>query len=126
MSHFKGVNVVSIYVKDWEASKKFYRDLLGWPIRWQDDKMGWEEYGWEGKADVSISRWDESEPIPPNLGRTTLVLTVEDAVKTLAELRARGIRCDDAVTIPGVVVVAALYDPEGNRIQFVSENPPPT
>ncbi len=125
MPLFKGVNVVSIHVMDWEGAKKFYRDLLGWPIRWQDNQMGWEEYGVEGSADVSISRWDGPEAIPPASGRTTLVLTVADAVKTVADLRARGIKCDDAVTIPGTVVVAALYDPEGNRIQFVSENPPP-
>lgn len=124
MSLFKNVSVVSIYVKDWEGAKKFYRDILGWPVIWQDDKMGWEEYGIEGAAHVSINRWDDPD-IPPVRGRTTLVLTVADAFKTTEELRAKGIKCDDAVAIPGVVAYGTFYDPEGNRIQFAAETPPP-
>ncbi len=125
MSLFKNVNVVSIYVKDWEGAKKFYRDLLGWPIAWTDDQAGWEEYGVEGSAHVSISRWDDPEPIPAANGSTTLVLTVADAFKTTDELRARGIKCNDAIAIPGVVAYGTFFDPEGNRIQFASEAPPP-
>jgi predicted enzyme related to lactoylglutathione lyase len=125
MGLFKNVNVVSIHVKDWEGAKKFYRDLLGWPIAYSDEQMGWEEYGEEGAAHVSISRWNDPANMPPAIGGTTLVLTVEDAFKTTEELRARGIKCDDAVAIPGVVSFGTLYDPEGNCIQFASEAPPP-
>jgi predicted enzyme related to lactoylglutathione lyase len=32
MSLFKDVNVVTYHVKDWEAAKKFYGELLGWPV----------------------------------------------------------------------------------------------
>ena len=118
MSLFKNVNVVSLEVTDWEAAKKFYRDLLGWPVVLSDDGMGWEEYGMADQAHVSISRTDHA---PSDQGGTTLVLTVDNATAAVAALRAKGIPCDDVVLIPGVVAISTLHDPFGNRIQFVSE-----
>ena len=34
------------------------------------------------------------------------------------KLRTRGVKCDDAETIPGMVSYANVYDPEGNRFQI--------
>ena len=118
MSLFKNVNVVSLEVSDWEAAKKFYRELLGWPVVNSDDGIGWEEYGLADQAHVSISRSDHA---PTDRGGTTLVLTVDNATEAVAALRAKGIRCDDVMVIPGVVEIGMMYDPFGNRIQFVSE-----
>ena len=118
---FKNVNVVSYHVKDWQNAKDFYKKVLNWPVAYESEEMGWVELGEEGAAHIAISRWDESEPIPPYIGGATAVLTVEDVVKVTEELRALGVRCDDAVTIPGVICFGTFYDPEGNRIQFASE-----
>jgi predicted enzyme related to lactoylglutathione lyase len=118
MSLFKNVNVVSLEVTDWEAAKKFYREVLDWPVVNSYDDMGWEEYGLEDHAHVSISRSDKAHP---DAGGTTLVLTVDSATAAVAALRAKGIKCDDVVVIPGVVAISTFYDPFGNRIQFVSE-----
>jgi predicted enzyme related to lactoylglutathione lyase len=126
MSIFKNVNVVSLPVNDWEAAKNFYREILGWPVAYSSDEMGWEEYGVEGSAHIAISRWDGPGERPPTESSTTLVLTVDDAFKATEELRARGVKCDDAAVIPGVVAYGTFYDPEGNRIQFASEVPPAT
>ena len=118
MSLFKNVNVVSVYVKDWQAAKKFYREVLEWPVAWSDDQVGWEEYGVEGATHVAINHWTEAEPLP-GAGGTTCVLGVEDVRKTDAALRAKGVKCEDVVEIPGVVTYGTFYDPEGNRFQFV-------
>jgi predicted enzyme related to lactoylglutathione lyase len=118
MSLFKNVNVVSLEVTDWEAAKKFYREILDWPVVNSDDGMGWEEYGLENHAHVSISR---SEKAHSDDGGTTLVLTVDNTTAAVAALRAKGIKCDDVTLIPGVVAISMFYDPFGNRIQFVSE-----
>jgi predicted enzyme related to lactoylglutathione lyase len=120
MSLFKNVNVVSVAVRDWEQAKKFYGEVLGWPVAFASDEYGWIEYGREGEAHVSISRWDRPEPLPGVQGSTTLVLTVDNAEEAARELRAKGIRCDDVETIPGTVSWGSFYDPEGNRIQFAS------
>jgi Iap family predicted aminopeptidase len=82
--------------------------------------MGWIEFGDENATHLAISHWDETDPIPPYIGGATAMLTVDNAVEVTRELRARGIRCEDAVTIPHTVCFGTFYDPEGNRIQFAS------
>ena len=122
MSLFMTVNVVSLDVTDWEAAKKWYRDVLEWPVAFSSDEAGWEEYGAEGQAHVSISRSDHAS-VPH--GGTTLVLSVEDAHAVTAALKKKGVKCDDVITIPGMVTYGTFYDPFGNRLQFVSTTPPP-
>lgn len=123
MSLFKDVNVVQYHVTQWERAKQFYTDVLGWPVAFLSDEAGWMEFGEEGKTHLAINRWEESTPVPAGLGGALAVLTVEDAAGTVAALRARGVRCDDAVVIPGMVAYGAFYDPDGNRVQFVSSPP---
>ncbi len=119
MSLFKDVNVVQYFVADWEKAKKFYEELLGWPVAYLDDQNGWMEFGEEGKTHLAINLWNPSDgPIPHN--GAVVVLTVEDAHAAAAALQARGVRCDAVHVIPGVVAVGTFYDPEGNRIQFAS------
>ena len=124
MSLFKNVNVVSLTVTDWEGAKKFYGEVLDWPVVFADDQVGWYEYGRENEAHVSISRWMQPGPAPSPLGGTTLVLTVDDAHEVTRQLRAKGIKCDDVMVIPGMVTFGGFYDLEGNRIQFASMEPP--
>lgn len=123
MSLFKDVNVVQYHVTQWERAKQFYMDVLGWPVAFLSDEAGWMEFGEEGKTHLAINRWEESTPVPAGLGGALAVLTVEDAARTVAALRARGVRCDDAVVIPGMVAYGAFYDPDGNRVQFASSPP---
>lgn len=120
MSMLKDISVVSVYVKDWEGSKKFYSEVLGWPVAYSSDEFGWVEYGDEGKTRFAINRWDDEKPMPAAIGRTIPVFTVEDCHKTTEWLRSRGVKCDDVVHIPEVVTYGTFYDPEGNRLQFAS------
>ena len=120
MSIFKNVNVVEYHVKDWERAKKFYSEILEWPICWSDDNIGWYEYGKENETHISISRWQEGQPEPGTGGEAMAVFTVDDAVKATDFLRERGVKCDDAINIPGVICYGTFYDPDGNRLQFAS------
>ena len=120
MSIFKNVNVVQYHVRDWERAKKFYSEIIEWPVCWADDEIGWYEYGRENETHIAISRLDEGTPLMAGEGGVIAVLGVDDAVKTTDFLRARGVKCDDAVNIPGVVCFGTFYDPDGNRLQFAS------
>lgn len=120
MSLFKNLNVVAYYVTDWEKAKKFYQETLEWPVVFSSDEAGWVEFGHENETHISIERWDGPEPAPPKIGGATVVFTVDDAIETTKKLRARGVRCDDAITIPGMVCYGTFYDLEGNRLQFAS------
>ena len=119
MSLFQNVNVVSVYVTDWEGAKKFYRETLAWPVAYGDDQVGWEEYGRDNETHLAINRWDGPES-PPAKGGATPVFAVQDAYQVTEALRAKCVRCDDVVAIPNVVTYGTFYDPEGNRFQFAS------
>ncbi len=126
MSLFKGINVVSYNVTDWAKAKKFYKDTLELgPVAFLGDEAGWMEFGGEHEAHLAINRWEGPDPVPPKNGGATVVFTVDDPHKVVAELRKRGVKCDDPETIPGMVTYATFYDPEGNRLQMAGSQVPP-
>ncbi len=116
MSLFKNVNVVYVYVRDWEGAKKFYRETLEWPVAWSSDEVGWEEYGVDNATHVAINRWDSADAVP--VSGAIPVLTVDDPYAVTEALRARGVTCEEVVHIPNVVTYGTFIDPEGNRWQF--------
>ncbi|MEW6181280.1 MAG: VOC family protein [Chloroflexota bacterium] len=120
MSIFENINVVYVYVRDWERAKQFYADVLQWPVAYQDDTIGWVEYGAEGQTHFAISRWDDPQSLPPQGLGATITFTVEDAEQATRLLRQKGVVCDEPINIPGVVLYGTFYDPEGNRFQMAS------
>jgi predicted enzyme related to lactoylglutathione lyase len=118
MSVFQNINVVSYYVKSWEAAKAFYEKVLEWPVAWADDTIGWVEYGPENATHLAINRWDGEGEMPTN-GGATAVLGVASVSAVYAALKAKGVRCTEPVSIPGVVIYGTFYDPDGNSIQYV-------
>ena len=121
MAIFKNVNVVQYHVKDWERAKKFYSEILEWPVCYSDDSLGWMEFGRENETHVAISRWQEGQREPGTGTEAIAIFSVEDAFKATEFLRTRGVKCDDAVNIPRVVCFGTCYDPDGNRLQFSSD-----
>ena len=118
MSLLKGVSVVSLNVTDWAGARKFYGETLSLPMSFDTDaEVGWCEFGETGKTTLGLNLWRESSP-PPRGGGATPVFAVDNAPKAVEELRKRGVKCDDPVTIPGMVCFADVYDPEGNRFQI--------
>jgi predicted enzyme related to lactoylglutathione lyase len=59
----------------------------------------------------------------PSYG-TTVVLNVADCHAPAAELRRRGVRCDEPAVFPGFVTFASFFDPFGNRLQMCSRHSP--
>ncbi len=120
---FKGINVVSITVPDLAAAKAFYGQTLGLGEPTYDlPEMGWIEFSTGGVGELSVVPPNEGETFAPST-HTTLVLNVDDCAEAVAALRARGVRCDDPVGVPGMVTYANIYDPFGNRLQICSDAP---
>ena len=123
MALFKGINVVSISVTDLNIAREFYRDVLalGAPV-YDLPEAGWIEFrSGAPYGNIAVTRaeagWQPS-------ASTTVVFNTDDCHATCAELRARGVCCDDPVVFPGYVTFCNFYDPFGNRLQMCS--PPPT
>jgi len=122
MSLLKGLNTVSVPVTNWAKAKAFYHDTLGLPILMDIEDAGWCEFGEAGKTTFAISLWRDATP--PVRGGTIPVFTVDDCAKAAVELRKRGVKVDDPVTYPGMVVYADVHDPEGNLFQVAQSLAP--
>ncbi len=64
--------------------------------------------------------------MPTGAGGATVVFTCPNVRDAVARLRAKGVRCDDPVEVPGAVVYADFYDPDGNRLQIAQSIMPAT
>jgi predicted enzyme related to lactoylglutathione lyase len=122
MQLFQGINVVSISVSDLDAAREFYATVLGFgPPVYDLPEAGWIEFH-TGTPSGNIAL-TLAEPNWKPSTATTIVFNTEDCHATCAELRARGIRCDDPVVFPGYVTYCSFYDPFGNRLQMCSAPP---
>ena len=117
----RGIDVVSYNVSDFERAKKFYSETLGLPIAAQMDGVGWIEYGFPNHTHLALNAWQGPGSVPTG-GGATVIFGSQSVRATVERLRAKGVRCDDAVEIPGMVIYASFYDPDGNRLQ-IAESP---
>lgn len=121
---FKKLDVISYTVSDWLRAKKFYSETLGLPVAaFINDDVGWMEFGEKDSTHLAIGLWRGPGVLPPREGGAIAVFGVDDAYKTVEELRRRGVKCDDVIAIPNMVTYATFYDPDGNRLQVAG--PPP-
>jgi predicted enzyme related to lactoylglutathione lyase len=123
MQLFKGINVVSISVTDLDRAREFYSNVLGLGAPEYDlPEAGWIEFK-TGTPYGNIAVTRAESGWEPSTG-TTIVFNTADCYATCAELRARGVRCDEPVVFPGYVTFCSFYDPFGNRLQMCSPPPP--
>lgn len=124
MGLFKKPDFVSVNVSDWARAKRFYGETLGLPVAaFITDEVGWMEFGEKDGVHLAIAQWRGPGPLPKGEGGAIIIFGVEDAYKTVEELRRLGVKCDDVVAIPEMVTYANFYDPDGNRLQVAG--PPP-
>jgi predicted enzyme related to lactoylglutathione lyase len=129
MGLFRRIDVVSVNITkaNWDKAKQFYSETLGLGApTFAADEAGWVQFGFGGgehEPQIALSLWNRPEPVPARDGGATLVFNVEDANAAVAELRKRGVKCEEPVAIPGMVTYATFYDLEGNKLQLAG--PPP-
>ena len=119
---FRDFNVVSVNVTDWDRARKFYHEILGLPIAAEIEGVGWLEFGFPNQIHFALSRWEGPDPVPANSGNATLIFGVDDARAVMDKLRAKGVRCEEVIEIPGMIIYGTFYDPDGNRFQ-VAQSP---
>ncbi|MGD0005625.1 MAG: VOC family protein [Anaerolineaceae bacterium] len=120
----KMLQIVSYPVSNWQASKKFYGETLGLPVAFfMGDEAGWMEFGDKKAAHLAIMPWPGPGPLPPHNGGAIAVFKVSDAFAAVKELRKRGVKCDDAIPVPGMITYANFYDPDGYQLQIAGPAP---
>jgi predicted enzyme related to lactoylglutathione lyase len=120
---FRGINVVSITVADLDRSRRFYRETLelGEPL-YDLPEAGWIEFSTGRDGGGNLALVPAGPGWRPSAG-TTVVFDVEDCHAAVADLRERGVDCDDPQVFPGYVTFAGFRDPDGNRLQMCSPAP---
>jgi catechol 2,3-dioxygenase-like lactoylglutathione lyase family enzyme len=108
------VPTVWYHVRDLDAGRRFYRDLLGFgetavdfTERWSHLKRGDMEIGLaegEPEADSAVAHVD-----------------VPDVRAEADRLRAAGVEVGIVLELKGEMQLLDVYDPDGNRIQLATE-----
>ncbi len=109
-----GLAIVSIPVKDQERSKRFYNEVLGFPVTREADfrpDAKWIELSVPGtKTNIALVTWFESM-LPGSL-RGTVLLT-DNLDRSLETLQKRGLKTSAVQSAPWGRYLT-FSDPDGN------------
>ncbi len=108
------VTVSWFSTKDFEATKKFYTDVLG--LKQIFGTNGWAEFA-EARGDTTIGL--AANPQAGKEPGATIVLKVDDIEAERRRLEARGVKFEGKTEeVPGIVKLATFRDPSANRLQL--------
>jgi catechol 2,3-dioxygenase-like lactoylglutathione lyase family enzyme len=109
---------IILYVRDLDAARGFYRDLLGFPVTYESDWFLSFETGEQAWLSLNGRRDDYRQR--GTQGRGVLVeFRVDDVDRTYRELRARGVPFESAPEDkPWGLRSCATRDPEGYPVWF--------
>ncbi len=108
-----------VYVDDMEESTRFYRDILGLPIKRKEN--GWTEFQSRGASLVLHPRTTAAGGA--GQGCVHLAFRVDDAGQVYDELTAKGARFAGPPAQASFGRHATLFDPEGNAIDLIEWAP---
>jgi predicted enzyme related to lactoylglutathione lyase len=118
---FDGVLTCVLQVRDLDAAVAWYADVLGLPLWWKDDAIGFAEVKTAtGDVALGLARHDEPS-VAPGVVLTFGVLDVEAAE---AALRAKQVKTMPITTYPGLVKLLLFQDRDGNTLQLAQSLQP--
>ena len=96
----RGIHHIAIICSDYQRSRRFYAEILGFPIIrevWRDERQSWKCDLDAGNAQIELF----SFPTPPNrpsrpeaCGLRHLAFCVQDLDAEIARLEAAGVACE--------------------------------
>jgi len=110
-----------IKVKDLDRAKKFYEDLFGFKNIWyMSPEVGWTEFELPGDSPhLGLNAVLEGEEYEEDSG--TFTIQVKNLEETKNFLEEQDVDTTEITDIPDLVSYFNIMDPEGNRVQIVSE-----
>ncbi|MFI7384013.1 VOC family protein [Streptomyces sp. NPDC049813] len=116
----KGISAITLFTEDLDATKRFYREVFGLPVAFENDNSAVFEFG-----DTLINLLDVTAApeliapgrvAPPDAGaRLQFTLPVEDVDAMCKELVARGVTLlNGPVDRPWGIRTASFRDPGGH------------
>jgi catechol 2,3-dioxygenase-like lactoylglutathione lyase family enzyme len=105
-------------VRDLDAARRFYADVLGFEETYFDEEGRWSKLRNDG-TEIALS---EGEPIE-NGGVASI--DVADVKAEAERLRAAGAEVGTVLELHGQIRIVDVEDPDGNRVQLAQEIIPP-
>ena len=100
-------------VRDLDAGRAFYRDLLGFEEQLVDWDARWAQLN-RGGMEIAVV---EGEPEEGGVAH----VDVDDVKAEVQKLREAGVNVGTILELAGYVRLVDVYDPDGNRIQLAQE-----
>ncbi len=115
--HMRVMNTI-VYCRKWRETVSFYRDILGFPVTFENNWF----VEFETAAHARLSVADEQRATVKSAGGQglTLAFQVEEADATWQSLTARGVNVGKIADHPWGGRAFFLFDPEGNRLEVWS------
>ena len=100
-------------VRDLDASRAFFREVLGFEETFVDWEDRWAQLQ-RGKTEIALA---EGEPEEGGVAH----IDVDDVKSEAARLREQGVNVGTVLELAGHVRLLDVYDPDGNRIQLAQD-----
>jgi catechol 2,3-dioxygenase-like lactoylglutathione lyase family enzyme len=100
-------------VRDLDAGRAFYRDLLGFEEQIVDWDARWAQLR-RGGMEIAVL---EGEPEEGGVAH----VDVEDVKAEAERLRGEGVQVGTILELAGYVRLVDVYDPDGNRVQLAED-----
>jgi catechol 2,3-dioxygenase-like lactoylglutathione lyase family enzyme len=114
-----GISAITLFVEDLATTRRFYQDIFGLPIHYQDDVSAVFAFGPTLINLLAVGQAPELiEPAtvaPPEAGaRMVFTITVDDVDAKCAELATRGVELlNGPIDRPWGIRTASFRDPAG-------------
>jgi lactoylglutathione lyase len=120
---------VRLLVRDVGVSIRFYRDILGFELKWGEEGIGYASFGGGRGVDLSVFVHEgqpEATPAAARGDRALLSLEVDDVDREVDRLRTLNVPvAAEPRNEPGWGLrVAYIRDPDGNLLELMRRLPP--
>jgi catechol 2,3-dioxygenase-like lactoylglutathione lyase family enzyme len=114
------ISAITLFAEDLPATKRFYEEVFGLPIHYEDDASAVFKFG---ETLINLLRVEAARELieparvaPPDAGaRSQFTITVDDVDAVCEELRRRGVDLlNGPLDRPWGIRTAAFRDPAGN------------
>ena len=115
-----GIGAITLFVEDLDAAKRFYRDVFGVPLTFEDDNSAVFDFGGTLvnllKTTAAVELIDPAPIAPREAGsRLQLTINVDDVDATCDELARRGVQLlNGPIDRPWGIRTASFMDPGGH------------
>ncbi len=107
---------LALEVSDLERSKTFYKEVLGFRFSYEVTEIGWCEFESPTKdVIIGLSKVEKSNAG----GGLVPTFNVSDIAHTRSLLESKNVRFDGPTNVmPGLVMLATFYDPDGHAFML--------